>query len=195
MIPMTQKVRHAGYTLIEVLIVIMLLGIIMPAIFTILYAVLQQQAKISEITETKRQGDYIVQFMKEKITREAGGIEFDNGSGPVNICNTPGPLQTSSTGTEWTYLADSASDNFRFVYDSDTQTISFTQNAVTTSLNDSRTMVDNVSFECRKPTTYSSPSVAFSFRVTYNRSTPNAQLGTTSLPYQSRLRITRGVSY
>ncbi|MBP9691408.1 type II secretion system protein [Candidatus Woesebacteria bacterium] len=185
-----------GYTLIEVLIVITILGIIMPAVFSILFAILQQQAKISEITEVKRQGDSVLQFMKEKISREATSVLGDNdlsdGVPPYEVCDKLIPEFTSTEEGQDFYFSDGAA-NFSF-YTNDEGLLMFNQDPLTTPLTASPIVISDFKIGCRKKSTYSSPVVAFSFKAVFNRPSQDLQLGTTELFYQSRVRLRTGDS-
>lgn len=72
-----------GYTLIELLIVLTMIGIMMPAIFSILYVILLQQAKISETITLKNQGDNAQRFMKEQLV---GAVAIQDGG--ISYCTT-----------------------------------------------------------------------------------------------------------
>lgn len=190
--------KRDGYTLIEVLIVITMLGIIMPAVFSILYVILQQQAKITEMTEVKRQGDYIMQFMKEKISREAAGImsDPDGLAGPTpatNVCNSSSPQFSSSAGTTFVFDGGAAFDDFQFSQDLNAR-INYQQGLVQSALNDTRVRVENVQIACAWKSSYSSPMIAFSYEVTYNRPTVDNELGITKMYYRSRVKLRTGDS-
>ncbi len=179
--------KNKGYTLIEVLIVITILGIIMPAVFSILFAILQQQAKISEITEVKRQGDYALQYMKEKISREADGV-IDN-TGLLTLCDNPVQDTSATAGADFIFQGTS---DFNFY--TNAGILMFNQGLLTTPLTASPIVISDFQIACIKKSTYASPIIMFSFRVTFNRASQDVQLGTTELLYQSRVRLRTGDS-
>jgi prepilin-type N-terminal cleavage/methylation domain-containing protein len=91
-----------GYSLVEVLIVITLIGIILPGVFSIVTVILRQQLVIYELSTIKREGDAVSYLIKDKITRDATGIVNNtNISQCVNAAlsyapSTPANFQFSS---------------------------------------------------------------------------------------------------
>ncbi len=200
---MKKKLFQKAYTIIEVLVVIALLGILMPAVFSILYVILQQQIKIYEITETKRQGDYIMQLMKERIMREgdrmisdADGI-FESSAVPQNICNNAGLGYNSSTpdpvtgeiGRDFVFVNEN-SDQFQYVLDGDD--LRYRANgspSFDVTVHNIRVNISDFQIGCVMKSTYTAPVVSFSYTVTYNRRVPNPALGVTALQYQTKVKL------
>lgn len=195
---MNTKKTNRGYTLIEVLIVITILGIIMPAVFSILYVILQQQAKIAEMTEVKRQGDYVMQFMKEKITREASGVRNDpdglsGADAGSNVCNTTTTSSLNSVnGDEFVLIGKPPNLDFQFTNDG--SQVFFDQNGIQTALNDTRVTINNFNMSCSWRSLYTPPMIGFSYEVTFNRANPDAELGITKMYYQSKFMLRTGDS-
>lgn len=188
--------RSAGYTLIEIIIVLTIIAIIMPAVFTILYSILLQQAKISELVETKRQGDYVMQFMKEKIGQDARSIEEMSGGLPLGfgsqtaVCNIPGSTFSNPSGNDFTFR-DNQGNTFQF-YGSANSTLSYIQTAPTfinTTLHNNTVTISNFQIACIKKALYADAMIAFSYTVTFNRQNPDPQLGTTELRYQTKIKL------
>lgn len=188
--------KKSGYTLVEMMIVIALIALLMPAVFSILYVIMQQQVKIYELTETKRQGDYVMQLMKEKIMRDAVSLRrdddgiFANVAVITNICNNTGTSFTSaSNGQDFVFLNDL---NNPFQYVQSGNTIRFreidTPN-VDAALSSNRVIISNFQITCAVKSTYTDPVVSFSYTATFNRTVPNPQLGTTQLRYQTKIKL------
>lgn len=193
---MMNTLKKSGYTLIEMMLVIALIALLMPAVFSILYVIMQQQVKIYEITETKRQGDYVMQLMKEKIMRDAASLRrdddgiFTNVAVISNICNSTGTSFTSaSNGQDFVFLND---QNNPFQYVQTGNTIRFREIGtpnIDAALNNNRVTITNFQITCAVKSTYTDPVVSFSYTATFNRAIPNPQLGTTQLRYQTKVKL------
>ncbi|QQS43578.1 type II secretion system protein [Candidatus Roizmanbacteria bacterium] len=193
---MMQQIKKKGYTLIEMMLVIALVALLMPAVFSILYVIMQQQVKIYELTETKRQGDYVMQLMKEKIMRDAVSLRrdddgiFANVAVITNICNNTGTSFTSaSNGQDFVFLNDL---NNPFQYVQSGNTIRFREIGtpnVDAALSSNRVIISNFQITCAVKSTYTDPVVSFSYTATFNRAVPNPQLGTTQLQYQTKIKL------
>lgn len=197
----THHLRKKGYTIVEVILVISLVGLLMPAIFSILYVIIQQQLKIYEITEVKRQGDYIMQVMKEKITRDAEVLQRDddgvfNGTAVItNICNTVGSTYTSSNqGLDFVFR-DGNLNRFQYVLSGNTIFFRHVGSSnIDAALNNSAVSITNLQMSCSLKSSLTNPIVTLSYTATYNRPVPNPQLGTTVLDYQTKVKLRLGSS-
>ncbi len=175
--------QSKGYTILEMLIVIAIVGVIMPAIFSILFVILQQQQKINEIVQTKRQGDYILSFMKEKIQREATGIRDATGTNPQ--CNTAG----SSYNLPMRFAR--ATSQFWYSYSAEglTHVDTAPNPDLSVQLHSDKIRVTQFGMECAKATADSRPIVSLSFTLQYVSPIVDTQLGTTELTYQTKIRL------
>jgi len=193
---MIHRKHRKGYTLIEMMLVIAMIGLLMPAVFSILYVIMQQQVKIYELTETKRQGDYVMQLMKEKIMRDAASLRRDDDgifasvSVISNICNSSGSSFTSANnGLDFVFLND-VTNPFQYVQSGNT--LRYREVGapnVDAALNNSKVTITNFQINCAVKSTYTDPVVSFSYTATYNRIVPNPQLGTTALQYQTKVKL------
>ncbi len=194
-----QHKRKKGYTIVEVILVISLVGLLMPAIFSILYVIIQQQLKIYEITEVKRQGDYIMQVMKEKIMRDAEVLQRDDDGIQVatavitNICTTPGSNYSSaSQGLDFVFQ-DALLNRFQYVLSGNTLFFRHDgASSIDAALNNSAVSITNLQITCSLKSDLTSPIVTISYTATYNRPVPNPQLGTTVLDYQTKVKLRLG---
>lgn len=193
---MMMNKRKKGYTIIEMMLVIGLIALLMPAVFSILYVIMQQQVKIYELTETKRQGDYVMQLMKEKIMRDAVSLRrdddgiFTNIAVFTNICNSTGSNFTSvNNGVDFVFLND-LNNPFQYVLSGNTLRYrEIGAPNVDAALNSNRVIITNFQINCAVKATYTDPVVSFSYTAQYNRAVPNPQLGTTQLQYQTKVKL------
>lgn len=180
--------RIGGYTLIELIVVVTMLGLIMPAIFNILYAILQQQLKVYRITETKRQGDYILELMKEKITRETATI-YTPGAPNTPRCSTVNSTFTSLTSGADFHFAYELGGNFWF-YRSGNNLLYGDSNVLPGSpstLNNTKVRISNFTISCFRRATVT--LVGFAYDVTFYDATPSTEEGTVRLHYVSKVKL------
>ncbi len=190
-------IKRCGYTLIEMLIVLSLLTIIMPAIFTIIYTLLNQQVKIYRLVETKRQGDRIMSFMKEKIVREAMGIK--NGAGLLRCATYTAIPENTTNGNDFIFMktVNPSGPTFNFYLTNSTFFVQDTGGLPTTSLHDNKVRVSNFQIECFRrnstiPFTQSNSNVVlvgFTYTVEFVDNSPTQAEGVTSLQYQTKVRL------
>lgn len=191
------KHTSRGYTIIEMLIVITLLTIIMPAVFSIIYTLLSHQMKMYRIIETKRQGDRIMSFMKEKIIREAMGIKRANNT--IRCGSYTATPETTTNGNDFLFMksTDPNGDSFNFYLVNSTFFVQDTSGLAATSLHDTKVRVTNFQIECFRRNSSVSPSqpnknivtVGFTYTVEYIDNSPTQSEGTTSLQYQTKIRL------
>ena len=183
-----QTRQNRGYTIIEIIVVVMMLGILLPAVFSILYAILQQQLKVYRITETKRQGDLILEFMKEKISRDGASIYAP---GPVDLCVTPGETITTTDGNNFRFRDDN-NNTFWFNLTASTGDIRYRDAGINALLDNTQVTISNFEIGCirRRNNTI----VQFSYTASFNDLTPSIEEGTLPAPgialnYVTKIRL------
>lgn len=176
-----------GYTMIEMMVVIIIVGIVLPLVFSILYTIIQQQLKINRIVEVKKQGDYVLAFMKNKIESDAIRISSSTALADEK-CTTTSPTYSSANGSF--YFMNKL--NQAFIYDASSGQLIQTNTATNlqTSLTTGKVVVKNLTFKCIKRSTLGSPLVQISFTVEYNNTTPNPRPEEIAiLSYKTKLRL------
>ncbi len=193
--------RKKGFTLLEIIVVLGVLSILLPTVFGVVYIIMQQQQRIYRLTETKKQGDLIMSYMKESISRSAVGIVNDAG---VAQCVTPGITYSNTIG-EFNLTMDDSSTPNMFSFQQNAGQLLFVQQTympllavysdTSISLNDSvQVQVSNFVIECRKRSAdlvnvNFFPVVGFAFDATFVDATPTAQEGVVSLHYQTKVKL------
>ena len=181
-----------GFTLIETIVVIAVIGITLPVLFAIILTLMRQQLKINRLSEIKREGDYISSTLENTIKDRAVSIH----SGlPVNdttkICEDA--LSFSSPTTNL-YFLDKNRNWFGYQF-SGNILASESADLVNPSidLNSSKILISNFSISCSRNTVYSAQSVQFSFDVCYDTGLPDCATTRpeeiTSLHYQTRIKL------
>lgn len=193
----TKRSTKRGYTLVEMLIVLSIISVIFPVVFSILYILLNQQVKLYRIIETKRQGDRIMSFMKEKISREA--VVIKNAAGTPRCDLYTGIPETTADGNDFIFRksTDPLAPSFNFYVTTSTLLTQDSAGLPSTSLHDNRVRITNFQIECFRRNNTISPAqpnkhvimVGFSYTVEFIDNTPTQAEGTTSLQYHTKIRL------
>ncbi len=186
-----------GYSLIEMLIVLSILSIILPVVFSIIYVLLNQQIKIYRLIETKRQGDRVLSFMKEKILREA--VMLEDSAGTARCQTYTGVPETTTDGQDFIFKksTDAASSTFNFYVNNNALFIADSDGMATSSIHNTKVRISNFQIECyRRNSSLSAtdPSrnivmIGLRYTVEFIDNTPTTAEGTTSLSYMSKIRL------
>jgi len=190
-----ESTNNRSFTFVETLVVISVLGLVLPILFTIFFVILQQQLKILRITEVKRIGDNIVQVLENTIKNNAYTI-YD---GPTEICeaDNANPFPHSGTPSSFrdkyksTFSIDYTSPDLSVIYPAPVApapTFAFPQG----QLNNSKVNVSSYSISCNKASIFSAPLISINFTVCYSIGgicdSTNPQEAA-SLDYQSNIKL------
>lgn len=152
---------ESGFTLIEVLIVLVVIGVLIPTLFSILGVVIRQQTKVAKLQEIKSQGDYVTTFIENIIQQTAINV-YDDQNLTNEICdpsNSPARAQTSNG--EGFFFSTSVPSNYIKIVSApdldnpDKQQLFYVENSSGVEerqpLVTGNVTVDNVSFICQAP--------------------------------------------
>lgn len=179
-----------AFTLLEMLIVLTLVGILLSTVFSIIFVVLRQQVRIYRIIETRRQGDAILNFMKERLVR-ATGIETDTG---VAICTPPVLPATytdraPSTGDDYVFIDSGSKYRFRLPAASTVLLYNDRISLINSPLHSGTVDISAFSITCRRNALNSTAIVQFSYVVTFHDPTFTPGEGTTVLNYRAKVKL------
>ena len=177
--PVHNKNKTQGFTLFEMIIVMLVLTIILPTVFSILYVITEQQFRVYALTKTKREGDYMYSYIRERIIRDASSIVDDRGT--LNpICNAAGSTYSSTAGDDFIFV-DKSGATFNWSYSG---TALFVDDGINQSqIHSDAITVDDFLIRCRKNTSSSPTIVEFSFDVSFSSQTEETIL----LPYKTKV--------
>lgn len=181
-----KKVYIYGYTLIEMVVVIGIIVIVLPALFSTIITILQQQSKIYQLQEVKRQGDNALTTIENLIRNSARTLSLTSNFDEANqICRNP-QEQTSGPYTSL-YFKDDTGNYFQLYLNSTkiTSQSAILNNIVNSDLTGSKIQVDSFSLSCVKRAEFSTPLVSISFSLKYKDSSPNAP----SMTYQTKVKM------
>lgn len=170
------------------IMVILIIAIILPTIFSILYVILQQQLKVSRIIKTKQQGDVILSFIKEKVTRNA--VSIKDSSSNVKCANV-NDSYSSTSGSDFIFV-DNSSPSSDFNISLSSGILSYTgrlqtgAGIVTVGLHDSSVGISNFAISCYKKNGNSKALVSITYNISPNDNAfASFSQGQITLPYQT----------
>jgi len=179
-----------GFTLIETLVVIAVIGITLPILISIILILMRQQLKIYRLSQVKKEGDYIISIIQATVKDQAFTIHNAKPASESNIvCDDPATGPYSSTSS--LYFLDKNSNwfGYEFINDSIASSSSLTSNNLTSS----KILVESFSISCLRNKIFSPPYIMFSFDVCYytggggcDSTRPEE---TATLHYQSRVKL------
>lgn len=158
-----------GFTLIEMLVVIGIIAIALPATFAIIFAIIRQQARVYALKQVKREGDFVLNKMEDNIRNNAVGI-FTNQSLSSEVCDQSlvktnyGPNNGSGF-----YFKDKSGNWFQYYLLNNTNIAS--QSAVPSqpvNLTTSAVKISTFSLSCNRTAAFSPPVVSISFDIAYS---------------------------
>ena len=174
-----------SFTFVEILVVLGIVSLALPALFAIIFSIFQQEARIYALKDIMQQGDYAMQNMKFTIQQKASQIvdeNYQNDICPLLTSPTPLPApqinMVDETQTGFTYFIDEADKIASESYQLNPSSII----GVRSYLTNSRVKVSNPGFYCYKTNSFSPPVVVVSFDVS------NSALNIT-LPYRTSFKL------
>ncbi len=183
---------RSGFTFVETLVVLAVVGLILPALYSIYFVILKEQIKVNRLTEVKRQGDHIVSYL-ENIIRNSAYKLYDSSN--AEICgpsSSPFPAPTARAR----YFTDEYGNGFAiYPPTANSLTIGITPvvPAPTLSfqsgqLNSSKVNITGFNMYCSKAATYSAPFVNIFFQADFNTASTRPEDNAT-LFYQTSVKL------
>lgn len=186
--------KKRSFTLIETIVVVAVIGITMPVLFVIIFALMRQQVKIYRLSQIKREGDYLINQMENTIKDNA--MTIHSGTPPTDanvVCNNAGVPYPLGGGTASTiYFLDK--ENNWFGYTAGSNTVASMSSAhPSANLTSSKILVSNFSVSCIRNSIYSSAIILLNFDVCFDTGagecTSTRPEETSSIHYQTRIKL------
>lgn len=175
-----------GFTLIEVLIVVSVMAVALPAVFGLFFINLQSQKKTYILQETKRNGDGALATMENLIRSHAVKIvdESDN-----ELCATAGASESNLTEIRFKDVDDNTFIFSQNTADSESIKIaSSSSTGINVPLTATTVSVTSLAFGCKRPSSFSSPIVSIAFTVT-QAGNPGRSENEDSLTYGTQVKL------
>ena len=168
------------------LVVVGVVALILPAVFSIIFTILRQQAKIHALQEVKRQGDFTLNTMRTTLKNYAATIH--SGTPPTDtnlVCATAnGP----SSGQ--IYFKDRFNNYFSYSLDNSivASSSSIPVFPTNTNLTNNKVTVSSLIIKCERGAAFSPPIISISYVVEYDSASSRPE-DTASFTYQTKIQL------
>jgi prepilin-type N-terminal cleavage/methylation domain-containing protein len=182
-----RKNNKKGFTLLEVVVVLSLFAIIVPAMFTMYFASLRAQKKVFVLRDTKRNGDNALTVIESLIKQNA--VSVHNATPPTTANQVCTSLVTSSSAVPL-YFKDKDGTWFSFTQVSNkiASHSGSLSGTTTVQLTNSKSIVSGFDVRCIYVSELSPPLVSISFDLNQNGPTGRPE-DVSSLSYQTKVKL------
>jgi prepilin-type N-terminal cleavage/methylation domain-containing protein len=174
--------RSLGFTLIEILIVISIIGITVPIIVTLFTAVMRQQLQTIKLVQTKDQADFALNALKTTIRNNA--FSLHSGTPPTAVNQLCLDQTTLSTPSQMVF-EDVHQESFYFEVTDGVLASGSSVLSTSRPLTSDPVTISDLVISCSRPSFFAAPLIHISFTATHQ----DTRLGTTSLPFQTRISL------
>lgn len=185
-----RRTKRRGFTLVELVVVVAIITVSVPAIFSLFFSIFRARSKIYILQELKKNGDYSINVMSNLIKQRAISIHTDPGVADVGeICSTKSRLDSNSSSAVgqllyfkdldgrmfyFTTKYDRISSYSSFLKESDDDSTDDTIGVNSGSLMSGNTRVDNWGLSCYRTNPFSPPIVTVRFTVLPKKSSASS---------------------
>lgn len=166
--------NNNGYTLMEIIIVVGLVGLALTTFYSIIFSILRQQLQVYTLQQVKRQGDNIIQSITQTIRNN--GVKIYSESLLTNEkCKNSGISYIPANDQEFIVM-DKIGKYFFYYLDGE----NIASGPAALHINSSDVIITDFSISCLKSANYSTPVIKVA--LTVNKSG-------TALRYQTRVKL------
>ncbi len=172
------------------LVVVGVVALVLPAIFSIVLAILRQQSKIFALQEVKRQGDFVLNNMRTVLKNEAVAVYTGIPSDSNLICNQTGSVSTAGATL---YFKDKYNNYFWYTSDGTkiASNSSISGVTTTTDLTSGRIRIDPdtpLSVTCFRGASFASPIISVSYGVEFSTASTRPE-DNASFDYKTKIKL------
>lgn len=183
-------IKNKSFTLIEMVVVVGVLGFALPVLFSIIFLIIQQQARIYSLQELKRQGDSAFYNIQTTVKQYAATITdptvYPTTLYPTIVDVCPIYPTPSLTPAPFLYMFDKAGVAFSYTFLNDKIASNSPGNAISDLyLTNDRVIVSDLLFSCYHTNQYSPAIISASFKVTEGNIATNAA----SMQYSTKFQL------
>lgn len=154
-----------GFTLLEMLIVISIIGIVIPMMMGLFIVNLRSYVRVKTLAEVKKNGDFALDNIEAKIRDNIWAI-YSNESGTSEICTTKSSLLTQNYyTTETGEMYFKKSDGVIFSLSINNNRLVYSQSSNDYDITSDNVIVDFLRLSCNRSSEFSSPIVTVEFTV------------------------------
>lgn len=187
---MTKSIKK-GLTILELIIVIAIIAVSLPAIFGIFFIMLQSQKKIFILQKIKKNGDNVLNTMQNVIRSDKiEGSIFSDSSLTNEVCSTKyNSSSLSSYGPASLYFKLANSTSYLYFTKNGNQIILNNSGAVYNLTESGNIKADVFETSCKRTDNLYSPPI-ITIKLTLSNLDPNAQQSEkASLNFQTTIKL------
>ena len=188
-------ITKKAFTFIEIVVVIGVISISLPVLFTIIFAITNQTLKVQRLSEVKKQGDYAINVM-ENIIRSYAVKIYSEDTLTNEQCTTVAstyPSPASSDGKNF-FIEDKSNESFSFQISNFRIASNSSVLASDVFLMSDKIRIDNFAIQCNRKAVNSLPIISISFDICYKNPSSGDCIftrkeETASLYYQTKIKL------
>ena len=180
----------SGFTLLETMIVIGIISLILPLIFSIVFSITRQQAKVYVLSTVKREGDNALSVIENFIRTNAIGIYSDQ-TLSSKVCTTAS--YDGGNGSSF-YFSDKDGNWFNFKTTTDTGLLKIASDSsvISTAIDltsTKNTQISAFNISCDQTSSTSSPIISIQFTIAQKQTTSTRIEDLASLNYSTKIKL------
>lgn len=186
--------KKKGFTIIEILVVITVIGLTLPVMFSIFFVLFQQQTKINRLSAVKKEGDYIISQVNNTVKDRAVSIHSGKPPDDTNkVCATDISDHGVSPTVTSLYFLDKNRLWFGYALNGNSIAFDSVSLASVQNLSSSKIIITNFLISCIRNNLFSPPLISLSFDICYDAGTGDCTSTRpeelVSLHYQTRIKL------
>jgi type II secretory pathway component PulJ len=188
---MLNKFRF-GFTLMETVIVIGLISLLLPVIFSIVFSITRQQAKVYILSQIKREGDNALNIIENLIRNNAVSIHADIPKSGNTVCfddNLQHPDSGTSNGSDF-YFSDRSGEWFKFALsENEIASSSSIPNATIDLTSNLNSRITSYEINCDQTSSFTPPLVSIKFKIEQRQTESLRAEDVASLEYATKIKL------
>ncbi len=169
------------------LVVVGVVALVLPAVFSIVFSILRQQAKVYALQEIRRQGDFVLNSVRTTLKNYAVSVHSASPPDDTNqLCVAPG---TSSSGQ--IYFKDRFNNYLSYSVDSENiiaSSSSIPSSSINLTNNKVRVDPSEFSIKCERSRVSAPPIITVSYVLEYNSNSVRPE-DNASFRYQTKIQL------